>query len=225
MFTWRFIMNNMVEQYFIEKVTSEKFSCVGAKASIKNAKYQFFLLKKMATKTSTLKLYELLRQFAKIRLDIDKRFASFIVSFENHQSITPAQFEYLLWKQLKMLNQIDEFSWDSRVSNDINSPFFSFSVAGEAYFIVGMCPEHPRKCRDFPYPTLVFNSQSQFEYLKKINVFEKIQKTVRLRELQYNGSINPNLINLNMQSEAMQYSGLKVSSDWHCPFHFSSKEN
>lgn len=216
-------MSNNVEKYFIEKVISEKFSCVGAKASIKNSKYQFFLLEKMATETSTLKLYELLRQFAKIRLDIDKRFASFIVSFENHPSITPSQFECLLWKQLKMLNQIDEFSWDSRVSNDINSPFFSFSVAGEAYFIVGMCPAHPRKCRDFPYPTLVFNSHNQFKYLKKINLFEKIQRAVRLRELQYSGSINPNIINFSEQSEAMQYSGLNVSSEWHCPFHFSSK--
>ncbi len=217
-------MNSIVEKYLIEKVISEKFSCVGAKASIKNSKYQFFLLDTMATKISTFKLYELLRKFAKIRLDIDKRFASFIVSFKNHHSITPPQFEYLLWKQLKMLHQIDEFPWDKDVSNDINSPFFSFSIGGEAYFIVGMCPGHPRKCRDFPYPTLVFNSHHQFKYLKQINLFEKIQRTVRLRELQYSGSINPNLTNFSEQSEAMQYSGLKVSSDWRCPFHFNSKE-
>ena len=213
-------MNHFIEKNLIEKVLSEQFSCIGAKASIKNCKYQFVLLEKMATEISTLKLYESLRKFAKTRLEIDKRFASFIVSFENHPGITPSQFESLMWQQLNMLHQIDEFSWDNRVSNDINSPCFSFSVAGDAYFIIGMCPGHPRKCRDFYYPTLVFNSHHQFKYLKEINLFEKIQRTVRLRELQYSGSINPNLSNFSERSEAMQYSGLKVSSDWQCPFQF-----
>jgi FPC/CPF motif-containing protein YcgG len=216
-------MKAKVEKYFKDKVLSENFSCIGAKASIKNSKYQFFLLEKMATKISTRKLYELLQEFAEMRLEIDKRFASFIVCFENHPNITPAQFEYLLWKQLKMLHQIDEFAWDNRVSNDIHDPFFSFSVAGEAYFIVGMCPGHPRKCRDFYYPALVFNSHNQFKYLKEINLFEKIQRTVRLREIQYSGSVNPNLINFSKQSEAIQYSGLKASDDWQCPFHFNNK--
>ena len=60
-------MNNVVEKYLIEKVLSETFSCVGAKASIKNSKYQFFLLEKNGNQEdiNALKLYELLREFAK----------------------------------------------------------------------------------------------------------------------------------------------------------------
>jgi FPC/CPF motif-containing protein YcgG len=168
-------------------------------------------------------LYAAIKKFTKIRIDMDKRYASFIVSFIHHKSMTPQEFEVLLWKQLNMLHQIDEYGWDQRVSNDVLSPHFSFSIAGDSYFIIGMCPNHPRKCREFIYPTLIFNSHHQFRYLKKINLFKKIQTIVRSREMQYSGSINPNLIDFENRSEAMQYSGLKASSTWQCPFKFGTK--
>lgn len=218
-------MTSTIEQSFIKKILSENFSCIGAKASITKSSYEFYLLEKIASEKSTHNLYESLKSFTQKRQEINTHFASFIACFTNHNEITPSQFEHLLWKQLYMLHQHDEFEWDSRVSDDINNPYFSFSIAGDAYFVIGMCPNHPRKCREFPYPTLVFNSHHQFKYLKEINLFEKIKKIVRLRELQYSGSINPNLVDFGEQSEALQYSGLKALNGWKCPFRFDKKEN
>lgn len=218
-------MSNLIEQSFIEKILSDHFSCIGAKASIKNSSYEFCLLEKIADEESTRNLYESLKSFTQKRQELETHFASFIVCFEDHSEITPDQFEYLLWKQLYMLHQYDEFEWDARVSHDINNPYFSFSIAGDAYFVIGMCPHHPRKCREFSYPVLVFNSHHQFKHLKKINLFEKIKKIVRSREIKYSGSVNPNAIDFGEQSEALQYSGLKATKDWKCPFRFDAKEN
>lgn len=213
-----------IEKMFREKILAENFSCVGAKTSINRSKYQFCLLGRIASEEATSELYQTLKHYKNSRTAIDNRFASFIACFANSTNIQPEEFEYLLWSQLKMLYEIDEFSWDKSVSNDVNNRFFSFSIAGEAYFVIGLCPNHPRKCRDFYYPTLVFNSHHQFNYLKQINVFNKIQKTVRARELHYSGSINPNLIHFDECSEALQYSGLRAHLKWQCPFNFSGKE-
>ena len=218
-------MKNLIEQSFIKKILSKNFSCIGAKASITNASYEFCVLDEMGSEKSTSALYASLKSFNKKRLKLDKQYASFIVCFTQHEDITPNRFEHLLWKQLYLLHQMDEFAWDSRVSDDINSPYFSFSIAGDAYFVIGMCPNHPRKCREFLYPALIFNSHHQFQYLKEINLFDKIKKIVRLRELKYSGSINSNLVNFGEQSEALQYSGLQASQNWQCPFHFDKKEN
>lgn len=209
-----------IEIQFREKILAETFSCVGAKTSINRSKYQFLLLDKMASKQSTLQLYQALKKFAITRTDLDERFASFIACFANNSFFEPENFESLLWQQLQMLHHIDESPWDQHVSNDINNPSFSFSIAGQAYFIVGLCPHHPRKCREFVYPTLVFNSHHQFRYLKQIGVFHKIQKTVRAREINYSGDINPNLLEFAEQSEALQYSGFKANLERTCPFNF-----
>lgn len=218
-------MENLIEQSFVKKVLSKDFSCIGAKASITNQTYTFCLLGQMASEQSTHDLYENLKLFTKNRKSIDTRFASFIACFSNEDSMTPIQFEHLLWKQLHMLHQYDEFAWDRHVSHDIANKAFSFSIAGEAYFVIGMCPNHPRKCREFLYPILVFNSHHQFQYLKEINLFEKIKKVVRMRELKYNGSINPNLVDFGEQSEALQYSGLNSSRLLQFPFRFDTKES
>lgn len=217
-------MEKIIENAFVNKILDENFSCIGAKASIKNTTYQFCLLEKMNHMKSTRELYEALTSFTKKRLEIDKRYASFIACFEEDEGITPANFEHVLWQQLKMLHDIDDYEWDTCVSRDIKSSYFSFSISGEAYFVIGMCPGHPRKCRDFPYPALIFNSHHQFKYLKQINLFDKIKKIVRLREKKYSGSVNSNLLDFGDQSEAMQYSGLAVSSHWSCPFNFDKNK-
>lgn len=210
-----------IETMFREKILAENFSCVGAKTSINRAKYHFCILDEMASEESTSVLYQALKQFTNSRTTIDNRFASFVACFTNPPNIQAKDFEYLLWLQLKKLSEVDEFPWDKEVSNEVNDSRFSFSIAGEAYFIIGLCPNHPRKCRDFTYPTLVFNSHHQFKYLKQINVFDKIQRTVRARELRYSGSINPNLVEFAEHSEALQYSGLGANLQWQCPFNFA----
>src|SRR5262245_18777121 len=104
-------MSSLIEQSFIKKILSENFSCIGAKASITNTSYEFCLLEKIASEKSTHDLYESLKLFTQKRQEIDTHFASFIACFTNHEGITQNQFEHLLWKQLYMLHQHDEFEW------------------------------------------------------------------------------------------------------------------
>jgi hypothetical protein len=46
-----------------------------------------------------------------------------------------------------------------------------------------------------------------------------MKEIVRERDFKLQGSLNPNLSNFGEQSEARQYSGRAVETDWKCPFH------
>jgi FPC/CPF motif-containing protein YcgG len=65
---------------------------------------------------------------------------------------------------------------------------------------------------------MVFNVHSQFENLRNEGLFERMQETIRARDLKLQGSLNPNLSDFGKQSEAKQYSGRAVEKEWKCPF-------
>jgi FPC/CPF motif-containing protein YcgG len=65
---------------------------------------------------------------------------------------------------------------------------------------------------------MVFNSHIQFERLKERGIYGRIQREVRAREINLQGSINPNLSDFGERSEAAQYSGRAAPADWRCPF-------
>jgi FPC/CPF motif-containing protein YcgG len=99
---------------------------------------------------------------------------------------------------------------------DVN---FSFSIAGTGFFIVGLHPNSSRKARRFSRMAMVFNPHAQFDRLRESRQYDRIQKTIRARELKLQGSLNPNLSDFGTQSEARQYSGRAVEENWKCPFH------
>jgi FPC/CPF motif-containing protein YcgG len=103
------------------------------------------------------------------------------------------------------------------VSSDPNDPEFSFSFAGRAFYVIGIHPRSSRIARTFPWPALVFNPHEQFERLRTDGKWKKMQKAIRARELVLQGSINPMLTDFGEESEARQYSGRAVSSDWTPP--------
>jgi FPC/CPF motif-containing protein YcgG len=65
---------------------------------------------------------------------------------------------------------------------------------------------------------MVFNVHAQFERLREERLFERMQETIRSRDLKLQGSLNPNLSDFGKQSEAKQYSGRPVEKEWKCPF-------
>jgi FPC/CPF motif-containing protein YcgG len=95
---------------------------------------------------------------------------------------------------------------------------FSFSLAGNAFFIVGLHPEASRVARRFAWPTLVFNAHVQFEMLKRDGQFLSLQSKIRQRDIALQGSINANLADFGHHSEARQYAGRETEADWKCPF-------
>jgi FPC/CPF motif-containing protein YcgG len=110
-----------------------------------------------------------------------------------------------------------QFGWDTRVNSDPSSSDFSFSLGEEAFFIVGLHPNSLRKARQFESPLLMFNLHDQFERMRESGTFESFQKQIRKNDLAFSGSLNPNLDDFGMDSEARQYSGKKVDEEWRCP--------
>lgn len=145
-------------------------------------------------------------------------FRSFVAVFREPVYLTELKFEQLLWRQLQLLHEKDDISWDPGVSNDPESPEFSFSFAGKGFFIIGLHPASSRKARRFSKPALVFNLHGQFEQLKQDGKFEKMRDLIRGRDEAFQGSINPMAEDFGLFSEARQYSGRKVDESWKCPF-------
>jgi FPC/CPF motif-containing protein YcgG len=129
-------------------------------------------------------------------------------------------FERRLWCQLQLLHGMDrhDFAWAPGVSSDPAACDFSFSIAGRAFFIVGLHPHSSRISRRAPVPCLAFNFHDQFQLLRASGKFQKMQRSIRARDIALQGSPNPVLKSFGEASEARQYAGRSVSSDWHCPF-------
>jgi FPC/CPF motif-containing protein YcgG len=130
------------------------------------------------------------------------------------------EFEDLLWKQLRLLHEYDAagFDWDPAVASDPRDPHFSFSFGGQALYVIGMHANSSRESRRFSLPTLIFNPHAQFDRLRANGKWKHMQETIRQRDLQLQGSINPMLTDFGVQSEARQYSGRVVAESWRAPF-------
>ncbi|MEO7234920.1 MAG: guanitoxin biosynthesis heme-dependent pre-guanitoxin N-hydroxylase GntA, partial [Lapillicoccus sp.] len=131
-------------------------------------------------------------------------------------------FEALLWSALQHLHDNDETAWAGGVASDPDSPHFAFSVAGTAFFVVGLHPNASRVARRAPLPTLVFNLHEQFEQLRASGRFERMRDTIRDRDERLQGSVNPMVSDHGTGSEARQYSGRAVDDSWLAPFESAS---
>ena len=125
-----------------------------------------------------------------------------------------------MWNQLQQLHDVDSrfFPWDPDVSSDPDDAWFSFSVGGAAYYIVGLHPLASRLSRRFAHPSIVFNFHTQFAQLRTQGRLESFKRAVRARDVALQGSINPALTH-GSGSQARQYSGRAVEADWRCPLH------
>jgi FPC/CPF motif-containing protein YcgG len=64
----------------------------------------------------------------------------------------------------------------------------------------------------------VFNLHDQFERLRAEGRYEKLRGAILDRDIAMAGSINPMLSRHGDVSEARQYSGRVVGTEWRCPF-------
>jgi uncharacterized protein len=152
-------------------------------------------------------------------------FQSFAVVFDDAAHGSEEEFERHLWARVQSLCDNDArlgHPWDNRVASDADNPHFSLSVAGEAFFVVGLHPHASRPARRFRSSALVFNLHDQFERLRADGRYEKLRATILERDEALAGSINPMLMRHGELSEARQYSGRLVDDDWRCPFHASN---
>jgi FPC/CPF motif-containing protein YcgG len=199
-------------------VDSDGFSCLGAKAAMHQGFYRLGVFGELGGDAATRQLAGALERFVDEREQWDADYSTMIASFTGPVGIDEATFERALWEQLSRLHEVDDTEWDGRVSDDPDDPHFSFSFAGQGFFVVGLHGATSRYARRFAWPTLVFNPHDQFERLRQSGGMERLQHMIREREVNLQGDLNPNLSDYGSAPEARQYSGRPVGDDWQCPF-------
>lgn len=200
-----------------ERILGPEYPCLGARSVFKRERATVVLHDDLEAPETARTLLEQLREYA-AAVDPEEGFVSFVAGFRGPEVRDEKHFEEMLWGLLQCLHDVDEQPWAPEVSADPNDPHFAFSVAGTPFFIVGLHPKASREARRMPLPVLVFNLHEQFESLREEGGFERMRDTIRRRDEELQGSINPMVSDHGETSEARQYSGRKLEKAWEAPF-------
>ncbi|MDO6760214.1 guanitoxin biosynthesis heme-dependent pre-guanitoxin N-hydroxylase GntA [Tamlana sp. 2_MG-2023] len=212
-----------IEKNFRTFILEKKHPCLMAKSVFKADNYHLKTYAEMNSSQTAKLLLEDLENYI-VQYDFESNhFESFIAVFPNDSFEDEITFEKNLWHLLQLLHDHDDCAWDPAVSDDPNDSNFSFSIKGEAFYIIGLHPKSSRLARQSLHPTLVFNLHWQFEHLREMGSYSKVKKKIRKRDKKRQGSINPVLKDFGKDSETKQYSGRAVEKDWKCPFHTKSQ--
>jgi uncharacterized protein len=208
-------------QQFCDFVRASEFPCVGAKAALSRDQIDFVVSRRIDSAWDDLRVLPALLDVIR-RYRADKTlFRTFVVLFEDGAAMREEEFENHMWSRVQSLSDKDDwlgFRPDPSVDTDPQSPHFSLSFGGEAFFIVGLHPDASRPARRFNRPALVFNLHDQFVALRERGQYEKLRSTIIERDIALAGAPNPMLARHGETSEARQYSGRAVPDDWECPF-------
>ena len=206
---------------FRQFVEDPKFPCVGAKAALRKGRLSTIVVDDIGSDVDDGRIHAALLAFvSRYRID-PLLFQSFVVIFEGGRGYSEESFERHLWSRVQALCDHDAdigHGWDARVAADVDDPHFSLSVAGEAFFVVGLHPDASRPARRFCAPVLVFNLHDQFDRLRREGRYERLRDAILERDEALTGSANPMLARHGETSEARQYSGRIVGNEWRCPF-------
>ncbi|MCG9970504.1 guanitoxin biosynthesis heme-dependent pre-guanitoxin N-hydroxylase GntA [Christiangramia crocea] len=211
----------MLKRQFEDFILENDHPCVMAQTVFSMEQVELHAYKDFGSAGAARKLIKDLEEYV-AGYDFESNdFRTFLAVFPDSPNYSEIEFEKRLWKQLKALNEADKCDWDARVSSDPESEHFSFSIAGRAFYIVGMHPGASRKARQSPCTAIAFNLHWQFEKLREMGTYETVRDKIRERDKELQGNINPMLEDFGKRSEARQYSGREVGDDWKCPFHHS----
>ena len=209
-----------IEARFRAFILDPHFPCVAAKAAVHGEVCSVRVYDEVGGFGASARLALDLLSFIEESGENPNDYRTFAAIFREPREPSEIEFERLLWEQLKQLNALDsgEFEWDSAVSSDPDDPHFGFSFGAHAFYVVGLHAQSSRDARRFAYPTLVFNFHEQFQRLRARGKWERMQHTIRERDVRLQGSINPMINDFGVSSEARQYSGRAVEEEWHAPF-------
>lgn len=197
------------------------FPCAGAKTALNREQIHSHRFGELDDESDNLDILHHLYTFINGFNLTEHMYSSFVCIFDGPYDYTERYYEKLLWNKLQQLHNIDSrlHSWDSGVSNNPEDDNFSFSLGGQAFFIICLNPASRRKSRRFEFPAIVFNLHQQFEHLREQNKFDAFQHHIRQQDKIFNGTENPMLQDHGSDSEARQYSGRLLEPNWQCPFH------
>jgi len=203
-------------------IRDREFPCVGAKSALAHGTLRTLVAWSIESGWDDLRIHKQLLDWSADYQADPGLFRSLAVIFADPAEQDEAAFERTLWDRLQSLADKDAWlglPYDDRVARDPEDPHFSLSFGGEAFFAVGLHPAASRPARRFERPVIVFNLHAQFEQLRAEGRYETIRRTIIERDEIFAGSTNPMLARHGETSEAAQYSGRQVDSDWQCPFH------
>ena len=209
--------------HFNNLIESKSFCCIGARRA--NAQKNLFYKHSTYPKEGISHVYDFLEDFATNKIT-GKEFYSAIVFFNEVKIYSEKDFECFLWDILTRLNDIDKnkYNWATGYSKNTDDKHFSFSVAGEAFFIIGLHPMAHRISRRFCIPTLVFNHHAMFDKLKVSGDFERYKTAIRKNEMRIQGVLNKHLHDFGDHSEASQYAST-IDEKFNFSMIFKEKQN
>lgn len=206
-------------------IQSERFPCTGAKSALRLDQVSLGEGGDFLSDECDAHIHAALGRFGRELDPGSMPFKTLVCGFRRGSVMDEKTFETALWVRLQRLHEIDRqrgVPWAANVSPDPASPDFGISINGVAYFVIGLHPGASRAARRFCRPALVFNSHDQFEQLRTDGRYQALQKVIRQKELDANGSINPMIGTHGQRNQAAQYSGRQVGDDWTCPFQFKA---
>ena len=224
MFPWKHKAQDELQSLLFDHVADRGFPCVGAKSAMARGTLEVLACNRIDSAWDDLRIHDALMRWAAAYRSDPGLFRSFAVVFEGPDDLDEPAFEAALWARVQSLSDKDVWRgqpYDERVSADPDSPHFSLSFGGEAFFIVGLHPHASRPARRFARPTMVFNLHDQFETLRAEGKYEGLREKILVRDESLAGSRNPMLSRHGDASEARQYSGRAVDGEWACPFHYA----
>jgi len=226
MFPWKHKAQDELQTLLFDHVADRAFPCVGAKSAMARGTLEVLACNRIDSAWDDLRIHDgLMRWAAEYRRE-PGLFRSFAVVFEGPEDLDEAAFEASLWSRVQSLSDKDVWrgqSYDERVSADPENPHFSLSFGGEAFFIVGLHPHASRPARRFSRPAMIFNLHDQFETLRAEGKYEGMREKILVRDEALAGTRNPMLSRHGDTSEARQYSGRAVDTEWACPFHYAGE--
>ncbi|SDR82063.1 guanitoxin biosynthesis heme-dependent pre-guanitoxin N-hydroxylase GntA [Christiangramia echinicola] len=211
--------NAKIRKDFEKFILNEDHPCIMAKTVFSMDQVELKSYNDLGSEATAKKIISDLQDYIASYDFESNDFKTFLAVFPDSPEYSEIGFEKILWKQLENLHKVDEVAWDPEVSPDPESEHFSFSIAGKAFYIVGMHAGASRKARQSPYTAIAFNLHWQFEKLREMGSYETVRNRIRDRDKELQGSINPVLQDFGASSEARQYSGRNVEKEWKCPFH------
>lgn len=208
-----------------ELIHQKNYPCVPALLSLQQGEYQVGVYSKFGTGHSAERMHQELIAFKNRQQQSKSLYLSYWAVFEEDFQGGESAFEDLFWEELSHLcAKEQEKDWDPQFSSDPKDPKFCISLAGSAYFVVGLHSQSSRRARKFPYPAIVFNLYEQFEELDRLGKYQSIVKNNRKREMLFQGSLNPMVEKYGDKWESIQFSGKENSSEWKCPFHKTNQK-
>ena len=202
-------------------IADPAFPCVGAKSALATGMLEVHEARDITSAWNDVAIHDALLNWAWRYREDGHGLRSLVVSFEGPLDLDEKAFEQAMWQRLQSLADKDAWrgqTYDTAVSADPESPKFSLSFGGQAFFVVGLHPNASRPARRFPVPALVFNLHDQFERLRAEGRYERMREAIMTRDEALAGSRNPMLARHGEASAARQYSGRSVDAGWTCPF-------